>query len=199
MPSGYTAAVADGTITDLKTFALLCARGMGACITMRDEPWDTPIPERFEPSNYHLKELDVIQAERQRLAGLSDEDAEREARADYEAAVQARNDYIAKNTAQAGVYRAMLDKVLAWDCKAEGIKDFMVSQLEESIRFDTGGSMDFYPEPARMTGAEWLMDRDAKLATRQAYHTDGHRKEVERTEARNAWLKALRDSLEGAG
>jgi hypothetical protein len=38
MPTGYTAGVADGTITEFREYALLCARAFGACIMLRDEP-----------------------------------------------------------------------------------------------------------------------------------------------------------------
>ena len=52
MPTGYTAGVQDGTVTDFSEFALQCARNFGALVTMRDDPWSTPIPERFEASEY---------------------------------------------------------------------------------------------------------------------------------------------------
>ena len=35
MPTGYTAAVCSGEITEIKDFALSCARAFGALITMR--------------------------------------------------------------------------------------------------------------------------------------------------------------------
>ena len=57
MPTGYTASVADGRVTEFAPFALQCARAMGALIMMRDEPHDAPIPERFEASDYYSKSL----------------------------------------------------------------------------------------------------------------------------------------------
>jgi hypothetical protein len=33
MPTGYTAKVNDGSITDLKSYALICARAFGASLT----------------------------------------------------------------------------------------------------------------------------------------------------------------------
>lgn len=33
MPTGYTAAIADGI--DFKTFAMNCTRALGACVTLR--------------------------------------------------------------------------------------------------------------------------------------------------------------------
>jgi len=53
MPTGYTAAVQDGTIKTLSEYAMSCARAFGATITMRDEPSDAVIPDEFTPSPYH--------------------------------------------------------------------------------------------------------------------------------------------------
>lgn len=56
MPSAYTAPVQDGKITEFKDFAILCARAFGACIDMRDDPLDKPIPEAFSPVTKHYDE-----------------------------------------------------------------------------------------------------------------------------------------------
>lgn len=55
MPTGYTAAIADGI--DFKTYALSCARAFGALVEMRDEPANAPIPEEFKPSSYYVTSL----------------------------------------------------------------------------------------------------------------------------------------------
>lgn len=65
MPTGYTANVHDG-IT-FEQFVWQCARGMGALVTMRDEPTGAPIPERFEPSDYNAKRLQEAKDELVRL------------------------------------------------------------------------------------------------------------------------------------
>ncbi len=56
MATGYTCEIEKGI--SFEKFVMTCARGMGACITMRDDDMDTPIPQKFEPSDYHLKELE---------------------------------------------------------------------------------------------------------------------------------------------
>ena len=48
MPTGYTANVEDGTMTELRDYALLCARGIGFTLPIRDEPFETPLPEAFK-------------------------------------------------------------------------------------------------------------------------------------------------------
>ena len=45
MPTGYTAPVEDGSITDLRAYALRCARNTGHLYsTLQDVPLDAPIP-----------------------------------------------------------------------------------------------------------------------------------------------------------
>ena len=57
MPTGYTAVIQDNLDISMKDFALVCARAFGACVMMRDEPFDTPIPEEFVPDTYHTDKL----------------------------------------------------------------------------------------------------------------------------------------------
>ena len=63
MPTGYTARVKDGTVTEFKDFAMGCARAMGACISMREAAHDAEIPEQFEPSPYHTEQLAKAKAD----------------------------------------------------------------------------------------------------------------------------------------
>ena len=55
MATGYTHSIKND-IT-FEQFALLCARAFGACIEMRDDPTDKPIPKKFKVDSYHAKEL----------------------------------------------------------------------------------------------------------------------------------------------
>lgn len=60
MPTGYTYPVAEEKVDTLAEFALQCARAFGACVTMRDEPSNKPIPEEFKPSLHYQKKLDEM-------------------------------------------------------------------------------------------------------------------------------------------
>ena len=84
MPTGYTAIIDDNPKVSFSDFVLRCARGMGACITMREEPNDTPIPERFEPSDYYRDRVERLRGTLARLSSMSDADAQAEADAEYE-------------------------------------------------------------------------------------------------------------------
>jgi hypothetical protein len=105
-----------------------------------------------------------------------------------------RVEYLEGKREQRERYEAMIAKVEAWSTEAEGIRDFMLSQLRESMSFDCGG--DYAPAiPSQKTPAEWLSERSAKLAKEISYYEQQRAEEIERTAGRNRWLKALRDSL----
>lgn len=193
MPTGYTADVENGEITTLSEFALCCARGMGALIMMRDDAWDAPIPERFEPSRYHADRLDTLGGELLRLRSLTPEQAVAEAEAERADLQRSNEIYRTEKSEQIGRYRTMLAKVEAWEGAPEGLKEFMLQQLRESVRFD---GVDPYQAPLPPAdGATWRTDKLAKVAKDIAYHSEQHDKEVERTEGRNAWIAQLRASL----
>lgn len=196
MPTGYTAAVADG-IT-FEQFVLRCSRAMGALILMRDEPMDAPIPDRFEPSDYHQKKIEEATALIAKLDGMDGEEVETLASEDFDAEMKRYTDRIAKDRDLRGKYEAMLGQVQAWTPPTkdhEGFKTFMVKQLQESIEFDCNER--YYDErrPQKKTGEQWLDEQIANARRDIEYHTKNHAEEVERTEGRNAWLEALRGSL----
>jgi hypothetical protein len=198
MPTGYTHAVADGTVTDFSTFALRCARGMGALILMRDDPMDAPIPESFEPSDFYAKALTDA---RERLAWLESIAAAGgetvEADAANTKALAAWETRRAERRASGDNYRAMLTKALAWTPPTldhVGLKDLMVQQLQESLKWDCNDTYD--EQPALLTGAEWLATETSRTTRNIARYEEEVAKEVERTASRNKWLADLRVSLQ---
>lgn len=196
MPTGYTAAIKDG-IT-FRQFAMNCARAFGATITMRDDGGDgSNIPERFEPSDYHLKELRKAQNELAVLSAMTPEDVAKRASEDYEAAEARRLETLREKRELRAKYEAMLAEVKAWKTPTPDhiqFRNFMLEQIGSSIDFDCGES--YYDKPTqRLTPEEWLLGRRSKIEGDIDYHTKNYAEEVERTEKRNAWIKALRDSL----
>ena len=199
MPTGYTAAIADDiTFND---FAMQCARAMGALVMMRDEPTGAPIPERFEPSDYHINKIAETNATILRLAGMTADEAEQAANDAYEAAIAAQAAAIRRNDMLREKYDAMLEKVEAWQPPSadhDGFKKFMVEQITSSIGFDCDNSYYRNQAHTKLTGADWLAQEEAKARKDIAYHESENAKEVERTEGRNRWIKELRDSLKGS-
>lgn len=59
MPTGYTSPLYEGKEISFEQFALRCARNFGALVMMREEPLDTPIPEKFNPCEYCKREYEA--------------------------------------------------------------------------------------------------------------------------------------------
>ena len=199
MPTGYTAAIADDiTFND---FAMQCARAMGALVMMRDEPHGAPIPERFEPSDYHTKKIDEANVTIERLRGMTEAEADQAASDAYDAAIAAQAAAILRNDMLREKYNAMLAKVEAWESPSadhNGFKKFMVEQITSSIGFDCDNRYYRDQKHTKLTGADWLAQEEAKARKGVAYHEAENTKEIERTEGRNRWVKELRDSLKGS-
>lgn len=194
MPTGYTAAIKDGI--SFEKFALSCARNFGALITMRDDPHDAPIPDSFEPSNYHVKQLHDAYSRLNLLESLSEE---------------AKNDYCKEYNDKAlddwrqlrrereelnNKYNSMLVKVEEWVPPTKDhqeLKTFMISQINQSVSWDC--SMEYHNKPTPLTTEEWFAIKIDGLKRDINYHTEEDKKEVDRTKERSDWVIALKNSL----
>jgi len=193
MPTGYTADIAkDITFNE---FALTCARNFGALIMMRDEPLDAQIPDEFPPSDYHLK---AAQEEKDKLCLLDAftlEDATRQLRLEHEKSVQSNKKYNDDKIKLKAKYVAMLLKAKAWQpptADHQGLKEFMIKQIEESIKWDCEPYNHTKPLKDPQT---WLNEEKAYCIEQIAYHEQKYAEEVERSKGRSEWVKQLKKSL----
>ena len=194
MPTGYTLDLYDGKDITFEEFVLKCARAFGALIDMRDEPMDAPIPERFEPSDHHLKELEKAKRRLKEIRKWNEEKAEQEAERAYREALKERKEFIKKNKLIRKRYEDMLSKVQKWKpptIEHVSLKQFMIQQLLESIEFDC-----FVPEmPQRLSGEEYREQQIKKALSDIEYHEKEYAEEVNRVYEKNKWLLLLRESL----
>lgn len=200
MPTGYTANIKDGI--SFNTFVLQCARAFGATITMRDAPDDTPIPERFEPSPWHLEKLDEAKKRLADLLTMPSTVAATKAGNEYLAELDAHTSRIAEKEALSAKYHAMLEGAKAWVPPTpdhEALKAFMIEQLTTSIPWDCDISYDLANPPALLSAQEWLNKHIAQARRDIHYHTIENQKEIDRTNTRNEWVATLRDSLDAPG
>lgn len=199
MPTGYTHAVQTGEITEFPDFAMQCARAFGALIMMRDEPSGAEIPEAFEPSTYSAERATEARAKLAALQAMTDPEIKAAADADYRGRLDSWEQRKRKRAEGKARYEAMLAKVTAWTPPTPDhveMKSFMLDQLKESIKFDCSGDYDVKPEPVSIY--EWRIAEINRLTKDIAYHEKAQAEEVARTEGRNLWLRALRDSLKGS-
>jgi len=194
MPTGYTLDLYNGKDITFEEFVLKCARAFGALIDVRDEPMDAPIPERFEPSDYHLTELIKAKKRLKEVKKWNEKIAEQEAERTYQEALKKREEFVKKNNLIRKRYEDMLSKVREWKPPTPDhvdLKKFMIQQLEDSIEFDC-----FIPEmPQSLSGEEYKEQQIKKALDDIDYHEKEYAKEVNRVRERNKWLLLLRESL----
>lgn len=200
MPTGYTADVADGTITTLKDFAESCLRGMGVCVMMRDEPSNVPVPESFQVSTYHV---DKMACYKQQLVDfvttpehkLREYYAEEVTRKTAELAIRVKQNDDTYNR-----YSDMIDLVYMLNPEnapngldLDGFKDFMLDQLKSSIQVDIPVKKVERELPAYMAQYHtWYVNELSSIAGNIKYHSENHIKDIKATSERNEWLKAAR-------
>lgn len=196
MPTGYTAPVADNEAMEFKDFALQCARAFCYLATMRDEPMDAEIPTEFTPSKHHIENFKTAVKDFYRFSSMRNDEAGRLAQEAYVAQLEdaVRSSSIAATTAAR--YGSMLAKVAKWQAPTpehEGLRDFMISQLEQSIDFDVHSNRE---APTLLSPQEFREKRVAAARWNMDYHKKEHLAEVQRTRERTGWVQSLYASLE---
>lgn len=200
MPTSYTEPVSTGEVTDLRTFALRCARNFGALATMRHAPLSAPLPDEIKPEDLFSPHwLEDNRRELARLKTISPSEAQRECqqahtrelarwRQERDRIGMMRARYKAMMLAVAGWYPPTLDHI--------ELKNFMLDQLRESLMHDC--PEDGYPRhPGQIKPwPVWLHDRK-KLLT---YKIQSDQRNWARITAlakdKTMWLRELRFSLE---
>lgn len=194
MPTGYTAALYDGTSQTFPEFAMRCARAFGALVEMRDAPMDAPVPERFAPATCHATELRMAEDRLATVRQWTPAQAAEEARRAYETALAWHRESEERQRARRERYTAMLAEVRAWRPPTpahDGLKQFMIDQLTMSIAGDCAP----LDPPQPQTGEEYRNDAIATARWTIDYHTHKDAEARKQAEECTAWVQALRDSL----
>ena len=195
MPTGYTADVQSGKVTDFSAFAMQCARAFGALITMRDDPSNAAIPDQFEPSPYYAEALANAQKRMDDLLSMSPADREKAAKAANAEAYSRYLSQLEETQVQRARYTAMLEKAKAWTpptAEHAALKEFMCSQLTESIAFDCRGKP---TKPDEKSPSMWFADELHEAKRNVDYQTKSNDEEIARCKQRTEWVRALRQSL----
>lgn len=192
MPTGYTACVEDGSVTEFPEFAMRCARAFGALIDMRDDPLDAPIPDRLSSSTFYA---DRLADEKRRLTQLQSMSADDIAAA-YEdhflKETKMREQWRRERAEKNARYDAMAAKATAWappTSEHVELKKFMLKQIE--ISRDTWE----IEMPVRVSPAVWHRCEIHSCEQSILRYENEARKEAERGTGRNEWVAQLRESL----
>lgn len=194
MPTGYTMDIEKGI--SFKEFVMSCAKAFGACITMRDEPSDMPIPKKFTVSDYHKKKTKQAEGQLKNLQKLTVAASGKRSKQEYQRKIEANKKYVQEKRALREKYMDMLTQVRNWtppSSKHMGLKRFMIKQITSSVEFDC--NTEFMDTPELLTGSEWLEKKKKKLLKDSAYHKKEDASEKTRVAGRNEWVMQLRKSL----
>lgn len=203
MPTGYTAGILDGEVTNFKQFAKQCMRNFGAMMHMRDDNFNTEYKPRV-PSDYHIKALQEANKLLEDSQKLSDEEVVNMRKNE----LLKSKDYHIKAIEKIRVDTDNLNKFLQEAEKYvpptdqhKGIKKFMIDQITGTISFDCNSAyhadklieinkeLEFInPKEVRMTMLE-------KATKDLRYHQTEYDNDVKRCNESNQWVQAFIDSL----
>lgn len=194
MPTGYTAGIESGEITDLKQFALVCARAFGYLIELRDEPLNKPLPEKLGHSNYYTQQIESDKKTIEELEGLSANDWQIRYYSMIEKQTNLHKKYLAELRDNKSKYESIKSQVLDWTPPTDehnGLKDFMLEQIEMCVS-------DYEPPPPVFKDIDTWKAETILSATKSLERSKKRFfEEEEKTKNKNDWLHALRLSLDG--
>lgn len=194
MSTSYTAAIKDG-IT-FEQFAMTCATAFGGGFEnadLQNGKWPTA---NIEPSTYHLERLKDAQNKLAKLEAMSDEDSQKAAEDYWIEQEVARKLSLNNVLGLKEKYNAMYKQVKAWtppNQDLKGLKDFMITQISDSIEFDCSSIDSLKKQYERMTGEAYRTQRIAELRWSIEHHQRNYEKDVERAANKTKWIMALRD------
>ena len=195
MPTGYTAQLIEAKQPlSLRQFALICARAFGACATMRDVGTSVPAPKKFKAdTSYHDKALRKAISMLKRLSKMTEERRKTYNLKERKKHIKIHEELIKECQEKDARLVDMRAQVEAWtpDSAVAALKTFMLQQIEAST-----GSSDYYEECLKNVKTRDFYTAAIQSAKKDIeYYVKERQAEIDRTNERNAWLRALRDSL----
>lgn len=197
MSTEFTAPIYEGKEITFEQFMLRCARNFGALVSMRDEPLDAPIPDEFQPDDYHKKEVEKLQNELDNFVPPTREELEDKYQSAYNKAKADYDNKVKERKALRNRYTDMLEKVKNWQPPTsdhKNLKSFAIMQLWNSMDYDCSYSEFNFPDKDSWFTREFNTDHIKKSI---AYHKEQYEKEVELCKERTEWVRKLKASLKG--
>lgn len=199
MPTGYTRQLMEKGQT-FEEFVLLCARAIGVFVSMRDDPMDAPIPDKFEPIDHYSNELEQNKLLVERLEQMTHEQRVEYGRNQIRGDLARYRQLIQKAAEENARLDEMGAKVKAWNPPTPDHTDLQKFMLEQIQRSRNDG--DYYNKAlvkATETSPLALWHSALSEARRQiAYCVEEQQNEIDRANSKTDWVKQLRDSLKGA-
>ena len=201
MPTGFTAPIYNGEDITFEQFANSCLRIFGIYLRYEGKYPNLSryeIPDKICPSDYYKKRYEEAKAEYEKH--LATPKTKEELEAEYiiyvNGVIKGNEDRVKENEALKNRYNAMLSKLRSWIPPSEdykGIKDFMESQLTDSLDFDCSH---VYVENI-IPKDEWIQKQANRtdLIESMKYNLERYEKEVVAAEKHTQWLKTFSESI----
>jgi hypothetical protein len=201
MPTGYTAILHEKDLS-ASEFIMRCSRSMGALVTMRDEPLDAPIPEKFEPSSYYVKKEKELREELNRLRKMDDEEIEALGKEKFEKETKYHTEVIKEKEILLEKLNTLKKDTQGWDVyncsEYKNLKDFTLDQLQIEID-DAIWSISYHQSEKKKVKLQDSTSLYTKMLGETLKDLDSCKKNIEeevaRLKGRNEWLANLRESL----
>ena len=205
MPTGYTAGILDGKINTFSEFAKTCMRAFGATIHMRDDNSDAEYTPRT-PSDYHTKELSKAKQALKELEKMTDDEVVISRKKELEESKKYNLERIEKVKSDKLKLETILSDVSKWTPPTkehQGIKDFMIEQIEKTIDFDCNTK--YHKEELARTEQELkCLNSDIIRADKMEGYNDSidynlkqHKEDLKRCSDSNKWVEEFIKSLNG--
>ncbi len=196
MGTGFTYKIGEGI--SFEDFVLDCSRAFIHQYRDADRSID-PSDVIKPPSSHYADSLAKEKALLKRYESMTIAEAEVEAEKSHRKSLKENESLIAEKLELKKKYEAMLEKVNAWKVPTpmhQGIKDFMVKQIVESIEFDC--STKYNETSPKMSGKQWkkLFIDSSKKSIK--YYTEQQKKEQKNYEASKKWVTELKNSLKNS-
>ena len=204
MPTGYTAGIIDGEITTFEQFATQCSRAFGATIHMRDNPLDSPYEPRT-PSEYYVNSLQSQREKLEETKTMTDEAIVQ----DFETLLKDSLEYhereLEKTKVNLGRLNSIMESAKSWVPPTEdheGVRDYMIDQLEITIKAD--GDPSYHVNKIVQAKKELEEGIDPKvyreekikeIEDRISYYEGEVQKELERCKQSNDWMDNFLESI----
>ncbi len=196
MPTGYTAKLMEEG-QSFQEFVLTCARAFGSLVMMCDDPMDAQIPERFEPTDYNTKKIDESTELLNRLKNMPNREKISFGESEKERKIKRLEKWLEKNRKENSRLIEMEKFVLAWvppTFAHGGLKEFMLGQIKLS-KNDEDYILNKITKSKKMAPMECYISILSDATRDINYHIEENKKEIERVNARNEWLRQLRLSI----
>lgn len=204
MPTGYTAGIIDGEITTFEQFATQCSRAFGATIHMRDNPLDSPYEPRT-PSEYYVNSLQSQREKLEETKTMTDEAIVQDFENLLNDSLKYHERELEKTKVNLGRLNSIMESAKSWVPPTEdheGVRDYMIDQLEITIKAD--GDPSYHVNKIVQAKKELEEGIDPKvyreekikeIEDRISYYGVEVQKELERCKQSNDWMDKFLESI----